>query len=206
MLFWSRDRDLNPGPHPYHGCALPTELSRHIKEYTTRGVINVGLCYIIAYMNTRECDICRGPEIYGELPQLVDSDMWRVELNPNQQHLGRTFVGLREHKPDLASLTEEEFLEFRRIVALLETSVRNAFKTDLFNWMCLMNNAKRDNQETHVHWHMVPRYNNPVEFSGHIYTDDAWPGQYNTGSDQAYIPSYQDTIAIGNAIRRGIGL
>ena len=25
---WSRDRDLNPGPHPYHGCALPTELSR----------------------------------------------------------------------------------------------------------------------------------------------------------------------------------
>ena len=26
---WSRDRDLNPGPHPYHGCALPTELSRH---------------------------------------------------------------------------------------------------------------------------------------------------------------------------------
>src|SRR4051812_6844548 len=25
---WSRDRDLNPRPHPYHGCALPTELSR----------------------------------------------------------------------------------------------------------------------------------------------------------------------------------
>ena len=25
---WSCDRDLNPGPHPYHGCALPTELSQ----------------------------------------------------------------------------------------------------------------------------------------------------------------------------------
>ncbi len=29
---WSRDRDSNPGPHPYHGCALPTELSRQDKN------------------------------------------------------------------------------------------------------------------------------------------------------------------------------
>ena len=28
-LLWSHDRGLNPRPHPYHGCALPTELSRH---------------------------------------------------------------------------------------------------------------------------------------------------------------------------------
>ena len=27
-LEWSHDRGLNPRPHPYHGCALPTELSR----------------------------------------------------------------------------------------------------------------------------------------------------------------------------------
>ena len=26
---WSHDRDLNPRPLPYHGSALPTELSRH---------------------------------------------------------------------------------------------------------------------------------------------------------------------------------
>ena len=26
-LEWSHDRGLNPRPHPYHGCALPTELS-----------------------------------------------------------------------------------------------------------------------------------------------------------------------------------
>ena len=33
LFKWSRDRDLNPGPHPYHGCALPTELSRHLANY-----------------------------------------------------------------------------------------------------------------------------------------------------------------------------
>src|SRR3989344_1454775 len=33
---WSHDWDLNPGPHPYHGCALPTELSRHTLSFSTR--------------------------------------------------------------------------------------------------------------------------------------------------------------------------
>ena len=32
-LLWSHDRGLNPRPHPYHGCALPTELSRHGADY-----------------------------------------------------------------------------------------------------------------------------------------------------------------------------
>ena len=35
---WSRDRDLNPRPHPYHGCALPTELSRRPRKYNRYGL------------------------------------------------------------------------------------------------------------------------------------------------------------------------
>ncbi len=30
--FMSRDGDSNPGPTPYHGVALPAELSRHEDE------------------------------------------------------------------------------------------------------------------------------------------------------------------------------
>lgn len=155
-------------------------------------------------MRERSCDVCSGPEIYGELPSIVESDLWRVELNPNQQHLGRTFVGLRDHKPSLSDLSNKEVLEFHRIVVALEMGTRAAFGPDLFNWMCLMNNAKRDSQETHVHWHMVPRYSRPVEFGGHIFTDGAWPRQYNTGDDAVYIPSLQDIATITDAIRRGI--
>ena len=36
---WSHGWDSNPGPHPYHGCALPTELSRHSVDFTIYGVI-----------------------------------------------------------------------------------------------------------------------------------------------------------------------
>jgi len=33
---------LNPRPHPYHGCALPTELSRHICNCNLCTIISVG--------------------------------------------------------------------------------------------------------------------------------------------------------------------
>lgn len=157
-------------------------------------------------MILRDCDVCNGPDIYGELPAVVDSDIWRVELNPNQQHLGRTFVGLREHKSSLSELSIEEVIEFHRIVVALEMGARAAFSPDLFNWMCLMNNAKRDDQQPHVHWHMVPRYSESVMFNGHTYTDSAWPRQYNTGADAVYSPSPDEIAIITQSIRRGAGI
>ena len=40
-LLWSHDRGLNPRPHPYHGCALPTELSRHIYLLLPKGALHI---------------------------------------------------------------------------------------------------------------------------------------------------------------------
>lgn len=140
------------------------------------------------------------------MPTVVDSDIWRVELNPNQQHLGRTFVGLREHKSSISELVPEEVLELHRVMTTLEIGARAAFQPDLFNWLCLMNNAKRDSQEPHVHWHMVPRYRQPIVFDGHTFTDDAWPGQYNIGHDPIYKPSLDEIEAITNVIRKGASL
>ena len=34
---WSRLPDSNRGPHPYHGCALPTELSRRLSFINKNG-------------------------------------------------------------------------------------------------------------------------------------------------------------------------
>ena len=134
------------------------------------------------------------------MPQLVESNVWRVELNPNQQHLGRVFVGLREHKPSLGELSDADMVEYLRIVRSLELGIRGAFGANLFNWMSLQNNAVRDGQEPHVHWHGVPRYDHPVEFDGHRYTDSAWPRQYNTGSETPYKPDRNQLDMIGKEI------
>ena len=39
---WSHDRDLNPRPLPYHGSALPTELSRRTNKPIVADVTPLG--------------------------------------------------------------------------------------------------------------------------------------------------------------------
>ena len=48
LFSWSHDWDSNPGPHPYHGCALPTELSRHTLNvrYLQRLIVTKRLVYV----------------------------------------------------------------------------------------------------------------------------------------------------------------
>ena len=69
-----------------------------------------------------------------------------------------------------------------------------------------MNDSARDGQEAHVHWHMVPRYDRPVTLNGHMYTDDAWPRQYNTGKGSPYFASAEEIDAITCAIQSGTPL
>ena len=41
----------------------------------------------------------------------------------------------------------------------------------MFNFACLMNNAYRDNETPHVHFHFIPRYKNELKLFNKIYKD-----------------------------------
>ena len=41
----------------------------------------------------------------------------------------------------------------------------------MFNFCCLMNNAYRDNEKPHVHFHFIPRYKNQLNIFNKIYKD-----------------------------------
>ncbi len=41
-VLWSHSRGSNPRPHPYHGCALPSELLRRIRKARCRAFLMVG--------------------------------------------------------------------------------------------------------------------------------------------------------------------
>ena len=41
----------------------------------------------------------------------------------------------------------------------------------MFNFACLMNNAYRDNEKPHVHFHFIPRYKDEVELFNKKYHD-----------------------------------
>ena len=53
----------------------------------------------------------------------------------------------------------------------LERVCKKLFNATMFNFACLMNNAYRDNEKPHVHFHFIPRYKEKVELFGKIYND-----------------------------------
>ena len=112
---------------------------------------------------------------------ILETEYWAVALSPKQGYLGQCYVNLRQHKGDLAELTDAEWLDFSIVVKKIETAIRDTFHPSLFNWTCLMNNAFQSNSPNpHIHWNVIPRYSNPVIFGGFEFTDPEFGHHYDT--------------------------
>lgn len=123
------------------------------------------------------CEVCA---VLPTNEPIFETKYWAISLSPNQGYLGRCYVTLKEHKADMADLTNNEWLEFADIVKRLEGGVRDAFGAKLFNWGCLMNNAFQLTPALpHVHWHVRPRYENSVNFEGEDFVDPMFGQHYD---------------------------
>jgi diadenosine tetraphosphate (Ap4A) HIT family hydrolase len=115
-------------------------------------------------------------------PIIWESEYWKVIIHEDQQYLGRAIVSAKNReRPTLASLTSEEWLDFQNVVNDFEQALRSAFGAELFNWSCLMNVAfQNDPPDPHVHWHVRPRYRQPVVFAGLQFHDEDFGKHYGT--------------------------
>lgn len=120
-----------------------------------------------------DCEICPILTSHndGKDVSVLETRYWRVVLDGDQRVLGKSFVTLLEHKESLSDLSIEEWRDLHDIMKRLEASTIKAFSASHFNWSCLMNDAVVAGQPTHVHWHMHPRYTQPVEFAGETFYD-----------------------------------
>lgn len=109
--------------------------------------------------------------------ELMDEAYWKVLLNPNQQNLGQSLIILKENKSSLAELGMDEWEEFGAIVKMLEEAITSEFNPTHFNWQCLMNNAyeAEAKEGPHVHWHLSPRYSQPVTVADTKFIDKNYP-------------------------------
>jgi ATP adenylyltransferase len=118
------------------------------------------------------CPYCEKLEKYNFGDFLCQSEHWIVFLAPNQSNLGTCVVSLKRHHSTLTGLRNEEWEEFIEIVEKMESALKKAFQSTLFNWGCLMNTFYlEDALDPHLHWHFIPRYKNPVQFAGHTFED-----------------------------------
>lgn len=124
---------------------------------------------------------CLHCESTTETPDfLFETKFWRAYLAPEQSYLGRSIIELNNHKRSLSQISQEEWNDLGDMVKYLEGAIKEAFKADMFNWACLMNDAyKAKTPNPHVHWHVRPRYKNPVEFAGKTYTDPDFGAHYD---------------------------
>jgi mutator protein MutT len=91
---------------------------------------------------------------------IYESIYWYVVLNRNQNHLGKTFLVLKRHLTDHWQMNDAEWMELRLIGARLKTVLGKLFQPDHFNYAFLQN------QDSHVHLHIIPRYAEPRTFAG----------------------------------------
>jgi diadenosine tetraphosphate (Ap4A) HIT family hydrolase len=142
------------------------------------------------------CEICSASREDLAYVLIGESEFWTIKLAPNQSLLGRCVVAAKRHVGDLADLTAEEIIDFLEVVRRLESALRRSFAPTMFNWSCYMNVAYRTSPpDPHVHWWLVPRYQQEVEIQGVTFEDPHFGHPYDHYRWQEVSPETKNHLA-----------
>ncbi len=83
--------------------------------------------------------------------------------------LGSMVLVSKSDVESLGELSPEEWGEFSVVTSDAERALKKAFGSEKFNYLALMMS------DPHVHFHLIPRYSQPVKFQDRTYTDKDWP-------------------------------
>lgn len=114
----------------------------------------------------------------------METRFWKVILSYDQYYLGRCVILCKRHCSSMSELNDDEVLDFFELVRKFETSLKKSFGTIMFNWCCLMNNAYKTNDDSHVHWHVRPRYRDKVVIEGEEFVDGNFSQHYDNSRNK----------------------
>lgn len=100
---------------------------------------------------------------------IYETKHWLWSLRPHQATIGASILSLKRECATFAELTSEEFADLGNIIKVIEPTLRQSFGYDVINYLMLMMFDKQ------VHYHIFPRYENPVEALGETWKDENWP-------------------------------
>jgi diadenosine tetraphosphate (Ap4A) HIT family hydrolase len=117
-----------------------------------------------------ECEYCAIEGFYGK--KIQETEHWIIFLAPSQRYLGTCVVSLKRQCRNLMELNNDEWVEFGKIVQMMEKALDDVLSPSLFNWSCFKNAAFRaKNPKPEIHWHFLPRYKDPVKYRGITFQD-----------------------------------
>lgn len=101
--------------------------------------------------------------------EILQNGSWIVSLRPFQVTLGSLIVSLDRPCTDLGDITEEESLHLGQVFSSIKELFSSSFKPDKINYLALMM------VDSHVHFHVIPRYKSTITFNNGEYQDVDWP-------------------------------
>jgi diadenosine tetraphosphate (Ap4A) HIT family hydrolase len=137
----------------------------------------------------KKCDACE----FMKAPknQILTTDYWSVGIGNDQPYLGRAYCTLKIHKGTLGELSKEEWDDLQDVFRQLENRYKSVFGADVINVECNMNYAFRDEPfNPHIHWHIYPRYKNPVEIGGVVFEDQL----FGSHIDEDLVNNVEDKV------------
>ena len=112
------------------------------------------------------CFLCRACEEDSDRENLV---LWRTEhslciLNRYPYNNGHILVAPRAHVPDISDVSEEELMDQMRCIRRCKDDLTRAVEPDGFNVGLNLGRAAGAGLTTHMHWHIVPRWDGDSNF------------------------------------------
>jgi len=102
----------------------------------------------------QNCALC----LPCNLPVLWQDDFCRVVLLNDADYPAYCRVELLEHIKEMSDLPSQQRARMMKVVFAVETSIREIFQPDKINL------ASLGNKTPHIHWHVIPRFENDKHF------------------------------------------
>jgi diadenosine tetraphosphate (Ap4A) HIT family hydrolase len=100
---------------------------------------------------------------------IVSNDSWNWSLRPAQATLGTSILSLKRYALHFSDITETEAQDLQKMIKTIESTMKNAFDYNIMNYLMLMM------VDHHVHYHVIPRYDNKRECANLSWQDTGWP-------------------------------
>ena len=94
---------------------------------------------------------------------------WVVLLRPKQVTIGSLVIICKENAISLPTVSEGAFVEFHSVLKDIERLLKDQFNPKKINYLALMM------IDSHVHFHVIPRYSDSIKVNNVFYDDKNWP-------------------------------
>lgn len=101
--------------------------------------------------------------------KIFETTHWVWSLRPHQSTFGASILSLKRGCETFGELDQEEVCDLGKMIKTLEPTLKGILCYDVMNYLMLMMFDK------HVHFHVFPRFEEPVQVLSELWLDYNWP-------------------------------